>query len=40
MPDDSRYERGRAKMPEVHGERSLRSVEGLGDLGRLIVEFA
>jgi 4-carboxymuconolactone decarboxylase len=27
-------------MLAVHGERSLRTVEGLGDLGRLIVEFA
>jgi 4-carboxymuconolactone decarboxylase len=37
-PDD-RYERGRARFLEVHDERALRSVEGLGDLGRHIVEF-
>ena len=38
--DDARYERGRRRMIEVHGERSLATVEGLGDLGRLIVEVA
>jgi 4-carboxymuconolactone decarboxylase len=36
---DDRYERGRARFLEVHDERALRSVEGLGDLGRHIVEF-
>jgi len=35
-----RYERGRERMREIHGERSVRTVEGLGDLGRYIVEFA
>jgi hypothetical protein len=40
MPDDERYERGRAKLREVHGDRSLETVESLGDLGRLIVEVA
>lgn len=40
MPDDERYERGRAKLREVHGDRSLATIEGLGDLGRLIVETA
>jgi 4-carboxymuconolactone decarboxylase len=40
MPDDARYERGRDKMLEVHGEKSLRTVESLGDLGRFILEFA
>jgi 4-carboxymuconolactone decarboxylase len=42
MTDDAtdRYERGRERLLEVHGERSLRAIEGLGDLGRLIVEFA
>ena len=35
---DDRYERGRAF--EVHDERALGQVEGLGDLGRAIVEFA
>ncbi|HSL15556.1 MAG TPA: carboxymuconolactone decarboxylase family protein [Actinomycetota bacterium] len=38
--DGERYERGRARLLEVHGERSLAAVEGLGDLGRMIVEFA
>jgi 4-carboxymuconolactone decarboxylase len=36
---DDRYERGRERFLEVHDERALRSVEGLGDLGRHIVEF-
>jgi 4-carboxymuconolactone decarboxylase len=36
---DDLYERGRARFLEVHDERALRSVEGLGDLGRHIVEF-
>jgi len=40
MTDDARYERGRQKMLEVHGERSLRAIESLGDLGRFILEFA
>jgi 4-carboxymuconolactone decarboxylase len=40
MPDDARYERGRERLREVHGDRSLATVESLGELGRLIVEFA
>jgi 4-carboxymuconolactone decarboxylase len=40
MAAEDRYERGREKLREVHGERSLATVESLGDLGRLIVEFA
>ncbi len=40
MADDARYERGRERMLEVHGERSLRTIEGLDDLGRFIIEFA
>ncbi|MGZ5292189.1 MAG: carboxymuconolactone decarboxylase family protein [Actinomycetota bacterium] len=40
MPDDERYQRGREKLREVHGDRSLATVEALGDLGRLIVEVA
>ncbi len=40
MPDDERYERGKAKLREIHGDRSLATIEGLGDLGRLIVETA
>jgi 4-carboxymuconolactone decarboxylase len=41
MPDDTgdRYERGRERFLEVHDEKALRAVEGLGDLGRSIVEF-
>ena len=37
---DERYERGRERFLEVHDERALAAVEGLGDLGRAIVEFA
>jgi 4-carboxymuconolactone decarboxylase len=40
MPEETRYERGRRKLREVHGDRSLATVESLGDLGRLIVEVA
>lgn len=39
MSEDERYERGRARFLEVHDEKALRAVEGLGDLGRSIVEF-
>ena len=39
MSDDDRYERGRARFLEVHDEKALRAVEGLGDLGRSIVEY-
>jgi 4-carboxymuconolactone decarboxylase len=38
--DDDRYERGRRRFLEVHDEKALAAVEGLGDLGRAIVEFA
>jgi 4-carboxymuconolactone decarboxylase len=38
MSDDA-YERGRARFLEVHDEKALRAVEGLGDLGRTIVEL-
>jgi 4-carboxymuconolactone decarboxylase len=38
--DDERYERGRDKLRQVHGEKSLATIEALGDLGRLIVETA
>jgi 4-carboxymuconolactone decarboxylase len=37
---DARYERGRAKLLEVHGEKSLRTIGSLGDLRRAIIEFA
>ena len=40
MTIDDRLERGRARMLEVHGEKSLRTIEGLGDLGTLILEVA
>ena len=36
--DQDRYERGRQRFLEVHDERALGAVEGLGDLGRIIVE--
>ncbi|MGH7539903.1 MAG: carboxymuconolactone decarboxylase family protein [Gemmatimonadota bacterium] len=34
------YERGRRRFLEVHDEKALAAVEGLGELGRAIVEFA
>jgi 4-carboxymuconolactone decarboxylase len=37
--DDERYERGRRRFLEVHDEKALAAVEGLGDLGRAIVAF-
>lgn len=40
MSDRTRYERGRERLREVHGERSLATIESLGELGRLIVEVA
>jgi 4-carboxymuconolactone decarboxylase len=40
MTGEDRYERGRERLREVHGDRSLETVEALGDLGRLIVEVA
>lgn len=40
MPENDRYERGRDTMLEVHGEKSLQTVEALGDLGRLVIETA
>lgn len=36
---DGAYERGRARFLEVHDEKALAAVEGLGDLGRAIVSF-
>jgi 4-carboxymuconolactone decarboxylase len=39
MTGDDRYERGRERFLEVHDEKALRAVEGLGDLGRSIVEY-
>jgi len=40
MTDADRYDRGREKLREVHGDKALGTVEALGDLGRLIVEVA
>ena len=40
MAQQTRLERGRERLREVHGERSLATIESLGDLGRLIVEVA
>ncbi len=40
MADDARYQRGRERLREVHGDRPLATIESLGDLGRLIVEVA
>ncbi len=37
---EDRYERGRERFLEVHDEKALAAVEGLGVLGRAIVEFA
>ena len=39
MATGDRYERGRARFLEVHDEKALRAIEGLGDLGRSIVEY-
>jgi 4-carboxymuconolactone decarboxylase len=39
MSDDERYRRGRERFLEIHDEKALRTVEGLGELGRHIVEF-
>jgi len=36
---DERYERGRARFLEVHDEKALAAVEGLGPLGRQIVSY-
>ena len=40
MTTDEKYELGRAKLRDVHGERSLETIEALGDLGRTIIEVA
>lgn len=36
---DERYERGRQRFLEVHDEKALRAVEGLGELGEQIVSY-
>jgi 4-carboxymuconolactone decarboxylase len=40
MNDPTALERGRERLREVHGERSLGTIESLGDLGELIIEVA
>ena len=40
MTDQSSLERGREKLREVHGERSLATIESLGELGELIIQVA
>ena len=40
MLDGDRYERGRARFLEVHDEKAMRAVDGLGELGRHIVALA
>ncbi len=37
--NDEVYRRGRERFLEIHDEKALRTVEGLGELGRHIVEF-
>jgi alkylhydroperoxidase/carboxymuconolactone decarboxylase family protein YurZ len=37
--DDERYDRGRQRFLDVHDAKALAAVEGLGDLGRMIVTF-
>lgn len=37
--DEGRYERGRQRFLEVHDEKALRAVEGLGNVGRAIIEW-
>jgi len=39
MTDDERYQRGRERFLEVHDEKALAAVEGLGETGRAILEF-
>jgi 4-carboxymuconolactone decarboxylase len=40
MTEPTRYERGRERLLEVHGDRSLATIESLGELGHLIIEVA
>jgi 4-carboxymuconolactone decarboxylase len=37
--EDGAYERGRKRFLEVHDEKALNTVEGLGDIGRSIIEY-
>jgi 4-carboxymuconolactone decarboxylase len=36
---DDRYERGRERFLEIHDQKALRAVEGLGEIGHQIVAF-
>ena len=40
MTDPTGLDRGREKLREVHGDRSLATIESLGELGKLIIEVA
>lgn len=40
MTERTPLERGREKLREVHGDRSLATIESLGDLGELIIQVA
>lgn len=40
MGSDERYARGMELIREIHGPENARMVEGLGDMGRYIAEFA
>lgn len=40
MTDPTALERGRERLRDVHGERSLATIQSLGDLGELIIEVA
>ena len=40
MTEQTSLERGREKLREVHGDRSLATIESLGDLGELIIRVA
>jgi 4-carboxymuconolactone decarboxylase len=40
MTERTTLERGREKLREVHGDRSLATIESLGDLGELIIQVA
>lgn len=40
MTDQTALDRGREKLREVHGDRSLATIESLGDLGELIIQVA
>jgi 4-carboxymuconolactone decarboxylase len=39
MTEDERYSRARQRFLEIHDDRALATVEGLGEIGRQIVAF-